>query len=217
MLLIPKPVLVTAPTEDAVSLTELKTHIRVDGTADDTALTIMLRSVIKHVEAITDKKLVTQTWDIYFDDFPSTRSDDWWDGEKEGAISSLRKPGKYLELPFGPLQSVSSIVSIDEDNTEHTFETTNWQADTIGPVPQIALKTGGAWPATVLRPLNGVKIRGVFGYGAAAAIPQDIKQAILMCGAHLYENRGDAEAGDAIKTPPAAMALLNQYRRIKVG
>jgi len=217
MLLIPKPVLASGPTEDAVSLTELKSHLRVDGTADDTALTIMLGAVIKSVETVIEKKLVTQSWNIFFDDFPNSPSDDWWDGEREGAISSMRKPLKHIELPFGPLQSVTEFVSIDESDTEIEFASSNWSADLVSPIPKICLRIGGTWPTTVLRPLNGVRIKGVFGYGLAAAVPKEIKQAILMCGAKLYENRGDTVDGEKLTLPSTAMALLAPYRRLKIG
>ncbi|NBW19248.1 MAG: phage gp6-like head-tail connector protein [Caulobacteraceae bacterium] len=41
------------------------------------------------------------------------------------------------------------------------------------------------------------------GYGAAASVPQRVKNAILMTVLALYENRGDAQL------PPGAKALLD--------
>lgn len=213
MHLIPKPVLVSGPTEDAVSLATVKEFLRIDGTADDTALGVIISGCTKRVEQFIDRKLVTQTWDVFYDDFPYTEADVWWDGVREGSQSELRKPAKYMELPFGPLQSVTYFYSYGEDDVAVDFSTANWQADLKGPAPRIVLKMGGAWPTTILRPVNGVQIRGVFGFGAAAAVPDDIKQGLLSFIAKTYEHRGD----ELPIIPVAAQMLLEPYRRVKVG
>ena len=56
--------LITAPAEEPVSLTEAKTHLRVDTSADDTYIARLITSARAHVEeAILHRPLITQTWE----------------------------------------------------------------------------------------------------------------------------------------------------------
>ena len=48
---------------------------------------------------------------------------------------------------------------------------------------------GLSWPAVSLAPSGAVRIRYVAGWGAAASVPQSLKQAVLLLVGHLYENR----------------------------
>ena len=51
------------------------------------------------------------------------------------------------------------------------------------------------------------------GYGAAAAVPADIKQAILLLAADLYENRETMVGSGLVVTnmPLSAKVLLSDY------
>jgi uncharacterized phiE125 gp8 family phage protein len=57
---------------------------------------------------------------------------------------------------------------------------------------------GNSWPATYPE-ANAVQIRLVAGYGLADDVPKEVKQAILLKIADLYENRGDRQAGKAME------------------
>lgn len=209
--MITKSVLITAPASLAVDLTTVKTFLRVDGTAEDTLITSMIKAATKRLEAETDQKFFTQTWDVYLDSFPTNykNNDQWWDGTRDGAISEMNSPCNYINLPFGPVQSITYFKTYDEDNTEYTFTSTLYSTDLISPVPKIALKIGSAWPQTVLRPVNGIQIRGVFGY---ATVPDDIQEAIKQMVGILYEHRGD----EMPKIPTTVSMLIEPYRRMKI-
>lgn len=168
------------------------------------------KAVTKRLEAATDKKFITQTWEIYYDNFGYSTNTRWWDGTKDGAIGNLIAKGNKLELPFGPLQSISEFVTIDDEDTEYAF--TGYQADTVSDIGSVVLKTGYTWPTTVLRPINGIKITGIFGYGAATLVPDEIKEAIKSFAAYAYEHRGD----ELIKIPGEVMLMIEPYRRIKI-
>lgn len=206
-----------------VTLATAKEFIRVDGTADDLALGVMLSAAVLRIETHIERKLITQNWNIYFDQFPCSWNEPDWEGERDGALSSLQNVKPEIELPFGPLQSVTSFKTIDEDDAEHTFDAGEYSIDTLNAFGRIKLKMGSVWPATVLKPVNGIKIAGVFGFGDAAAnVPDPIKQAILMFFTKLYENRGDNNSGEffgfsSVTLPPTAAMLLEPFRRIKVG
>ena len=55
-------VLVTAPTEEPVSLAEAKLHLRVDYTNDDVLIGALITAARQHAENDTRRALVTQTW-----------------------------------------------------------------------------------------------------------------------------------------------------------
>lgn len=216
---IPKPVLVTEPANAILQVADVKNFLRVDGTDDDNLIEVLISAVTSRLESFLDRKLITQTWDIFFDDFPCTGSDKWWDGVREGSISMLRGQESHIDLPFGPLQSVTYLKTYDEDNTDYTYDSVNYTVDTANHFGRVSLKIGAVWPTTILRPTNGALVRGVFGYGADdTSIPDAILQAAKLTIAKLYENRGDDKEGEAQFTMPAtAQFLLEPYRLIKVG
>lgn len=209
----PKPVLVTPPATLAVPLATLKTFLRVDGTDDDTILTVTLKAAIERVEKLIAKKLISQVWAIYFDEFPCGHKNDWWDGVREGSQRELLAYGDTLQMPFGPMSAVASVSTFDEDNSEAVFSSSNYYADTVGPVGKISLKMGAVWPSTVLRPKNGIKVQATFGYGAADTdVPNDIQLAVVTLAARMYEHRGD----ELPEVPEQVMTLLMPYAEIRI-
>ena len=76
---------------------------------------------------------------------------------------------------------------------------------------RLTLKSG-ILPPTDLRILNAVEIAFTAGYGAAGAVPQPVKQAILQTVADLYSHRGD----EADVVSQAAQVLLAPYRIFKL-
>ena len=164
--MIPSAILNTAPATLPVSLAKMKTHLRVDGTDDNAAITLMVKAATQRLEKETGRKFVTQKWDIYFDHFAYEYQDEWWDGVREGSMSQLLNYCDSLILPFGPLQTVESFKTIDNSDTESTFSSSSYLVDTVSPLARISLRLGEVWPSTVLRPRNGIKIAATFGYGA---------------------------------------------------
>lgn len=213
--------LVTPPSQEVISLTSLKTFLRIDGSSEDALLTSILKAATKRLEKLTDKKFVTQTWEIYYNCFPQKYDKSrWWDGTREMPLSELYQDERFIRLPFGPLQSVSGFYTYTEDNTEFEFASSNYTIDTVGPFGQVALNLSSTWPSTVLKPLNGIKITCMFGYGSgyiespetASQIPEDIQEAVKNLAAVMYEHRGD----ELPKIPKNVQMLLDPYMRVKI-
>lgn len=212
----------TAPAQRVVSLQSLKDFLRIDSTDDNQLLTRILKAAEQRLEKETGVKFVNQTWDIYYDCFPSRmRGEKWWDGMREGAITDLydRSKGEIV-LPFGPISSFTELSYFPEDGIETTFDSSNFTVDTIGNRGRIRLKTGRLWPVDVLRPLNAVKVEAVFGFGAGfievdstpSEIPEDIQEAVLNFSAMLYEHRGD----EMPEIPASVLMLLQDYVEYRV-
>jgi uncharacterized phiE125 gp8 family phage protein len=141
------------------------------------------------------------------------KPDTWWDGSRDGAVNELYSPVGHLVLPFGPLSSVTGVYTYDDDNTENTFSSSAYYIDTAAPQGRVSLKSGSVWPSTVLRPSNGIRVRGVFGYGAtAASVPNDLVLAVMTLAARMYEHRGD----ELPEIPPQVMTLLSAYEQVRI-
>lgn len=162
--------LVTAPAAEPIDLAEAKLHLRVDHTDDDTLIDGLIVAARQYAEMVTRRALVTQTWDWKMDAYPAS---------------------PFL-VPLPPLQSVTSITYTDTNGSAQSWATTEYDVDApagdFADFGRIALGYGVSYPST-RGELNAVTIRFVAGYGLAAAVPQQIKQAMYLLIGHLYENR----------------------------
>ncbi|MDO9125489.1 MAG: head-tail connector protein, partial [Parvibaculum sp.] len=77
--------------------------------------------------------------------------------------------------------------------------------------PRVAAKRGQAWPMPATR-LAGIAVDFTAGYGAAAAVPAPLKQAVLLLAAHWFENR--EPLGNGVELPLTVSALVARYRRL---
>lgn len=184
---------VIAPVIEPVSLAEAKLHLRVDGTDDDGLIDALITAAREHVEEITRRALLTQTWDYTLSEWPG---------------------GDYINLPFGNLQSVTSIKWKDSDATETTLtETTDYIVEKNGDqCGRVVLPYGGSWPSGQLYPSNPITIRYVCGWTTAAAVPRLIRVAVLMMMADMYEWRGEALVGQAVIENKTVQRLLASSR-----
>jgi len=186
---------VTAPTVEPVSLTEAKVHLRVDITDDDSLIAALIVAARQYVEVLTRRQLITATWDLVLDTWPD---------------------GDTILVPLPPLQSVTSITYKDSADTVYTMPAMDYIVDTAEEPGRIVLAYGKTWPSTILYPVGAITIRFTAGYGDALAVPQAIKQAILLLVGHWYENR-EATIGGTMQheLPFAVEALLWPYRILR--
>ena len=204
--------LVTAPTVEPVTLQELKAHLRLDdSTAEDSLLSGLITVAREMAEDYTRRALITQTWKMFMDSFPGGRSGQWWDGVREGALSELVGVGGVIEIPLGPLQSVTHIKTYDDSDVATTFSSTNYRVSAYSSERgRISLRDGQTWP-TFERNIDGIEIQFVAGYGATgASVPGGIKEAIKAEAAYRYEHRGDCDAAGMASS--SAMSLLSRYK-----
>jgi len=181
--------ILTQPTNEPVSLTEAKLHLRVDITADDNEIAGLVQAATEQVELWARRALVTQTLDYTLDAWPD---------------------GRIITLPRPPLVSVTSITYKSDAGVAATFSSTYYAVDADAEPGRVALLDSASWPSTALYPVSPIKVRYIAGYGAASAVPERYKQAIkLLCG-HWYENREEVIAtGMApMQIPLGVRALL---------
>lgn len=68
-----------------------------------------------------------------------------------------------------------------------------------------------SWPAHRDFP-KAINIEFITGYGLAVAVPEDIKQAILLIIGHMERNREDTTFLNVSEIPQGAKALLAPYK-----
>lgn len=155
--------LVTAPTVEPVTLSEVKAQAVIGHDLDDTLLSVMISAAREHGESLTGRSWAPKTLEVVLDSFPS------------GAI----------ELPASPVTAVTSVKYLDADGAEQTMPDTDYYVDTDSLVGRVVPKD--AWPETADR-LNAVRVRYTAGF-AAGSIPPALKQWLLIRVATLYEHR----------------------------
>ncbi len=170
------------PVEEPVSKAEAKRHLLIDvETLDyDDEVTRLIVAARQHFERETNRSLVSRTVRLDLRNFP-------------GSCGAIR-------LPFGPVVSVTSITYIDQSDPPATVDAADYVVDLTPDVPTITPAWDETWPTMTPRP-GGVSVTYVAGYGAAAAVPDDARHAILLIVGHWFNTR-EAVSDKPLKTVP---------------
>ncbi len=204
-----RPTLVTAPTDDPLTLEDAKAHLRVDGTEEDVLIRGYIAAAVGFLQQRLHCQLLTATWRATYDAFPT------WD--------LVRGRDGVLELPLVPAQSVTSITYLDENGVEQTWSAADYVVDIpaqsgVPPAPQmipgrVAPAVGKSYPTAADLPA-AVRVEFVAGYGAIeVTIPPEFRQILLQLVAHWHENREATISGPTIATVPLSVTeMLDSYR-----
>lgn len=187
--------LITAPESEPISVNEAKLHVRLDGDDENAIVYGLIVASRASAEKFLGRALMTQTRELTLDDFPD---DD----------------NCPIRLPAPPVQSVTSVKYYDENGTLQTWAGANYQTDLVSEIPRLMPVFGGTWPVTKYGSFNTVQVRYVAGYGVnGGAVPEPIRQAILLTIGELFENRSGFVVGSGVaELPHTAQALLMPYR-----
>ena len=204
----------TEPASEPITTAELKAHLRIDHSSEDSLLDEYITAARQIAEDYTARKFITQTITGYSDNFfsDSTAKDNWWSGVRVGSYRTHIMNGTgCLSLDWGPVSSITSIHTITDDGTETIYASSNYYLDNFDQdmIQKIRLKDNSNYP-TSIRDHNGLKVVYVAGYGATGAtVPAKLRHAIKMMATKIYENRGDC-AGCEEKS--GQVAILDTYK-----
>lgn len=175
-------VLVTPAATEPITLSEAKDQLRLEISDDDTLVTSLIVSAREYAEHTTRRQFVTATWKLVLDKFPDE-----------------------ISVPLPPLQSITSIQYTDTDGTQQTLASSEYTVDTASEPARICPSFGNDWPST-RDEKNALEVTFVAGYGTASAVPQTIKDSLLVYLSWLYEDRQGESS-----IPMAVSALLRQH------
>lgn len=209
--------LVAAPATEPISLTEAKSHLRVDHSSDDTLISALITMAREYVEAETNRALFTQTWDWFLDDFPPPA------GNEKQCTDLLNLYGydyprfSIIEIPKPPLQSITWVKYADPTTGTMTalVNGTDYEYETASERGRLCPVYAKQWP-TVKVQLNAVNIRFVCGWTNATVslIPKGLKHAMLLLIGAYYENREAIVTSKDVRELPVPFtvkALCHQH------
>jgi uncharacterized phiE125 gp8 family phage protein len=181
----------TGPTVEPVSLAAAKRSLRLETSADDDLVGFLIQAAREYVERIANRSLITQTLDLTFDEWP----------------------GDKIELPRGPVQSVTSVTSYTTADAAAVMSAADYRVDTTTDPGRIALKDGAVWPSDLRATGSAGVVRYVTGYGATIddSVPAPLRQAIVLLVGHWYETT--SVAGPNLSVLPFGFdAAIAPYR-----
>lgn len=182
--------LVTPPAATPVSLEDAKAHLRVDHSDQDSLITALIEAATGHIEDMTGRVFITQTWEMALDAFP----------ESEVPLSPV------------PVQSIESVMYDDVDGYEATIAPDSYDVDTLGTTAWLYAAGVDGWP-TALDTYNAVRIRYVAGYGdEPESVPAAIRHAIKLLVGHWYANAELVTDKQGAPLPFGVDALVKPYR-----
>jgi len=166
------------PATEPITTAEAKAHLRVDFSDEDTYIDTLISSARGICESYCNRVFITQTW---------RQNEDYFSNP--------------IKMQVNPIISLTSLKYYDADESQQTITDlpANFQKDFNSDVGKIYEGLTNAFP-TIGDTVNPIEIITVCGYGAASAVPMEIKHAIKLMVSHLYENR------DSVNVPIASMA-----------
>ena len=178
---------ITPPTLTSIlTLSELRLHTRIDGTALDGPLALALAGAHAMAQHYTGASIGAQVLEVALDAFP------------DGPIRLLQ----------GPVTSIDSITYVDTAGVTRTLASNAYMLDDFAVPAWTAPAVGTGWPDT-LAAVNAVKVR--YNAGVDAVDPA-VKSALLLLVAHLMVNPAAVTAGQATELPLGVKALLDTVR-----
>lgn len=219
--------LITPPTGEPISLAEAKAHLRLDTSLDDSDVSRMIVAARKWLEEICWRGFLTQTWELVLERFrgedaygnPFELSNRYHPVPRAGTFYTwpyYAEP-KYIELPAGNLQSLTSVTYIDPSGVQQTLDPSNYLVDAVNEPGRLHLAPTAFWPPTQERRWDAVRITYVVGFGAAGDVPEPLKQAMLLLISQMYEHRTPEVAGVLSQVQFSLKALYDPYRLARVG
>ncbi|MEM9707079.1 MAG: head-tail connector protein [Pseudomonadota bacterium] len=182
--------LIAAPTEEPVTLSELKSYLRVTHTDEDVSIARIGMAARHALEMRTGVCFVSQQWRM----------------ERDCA------PNGPLKLPRSPVSSVDLVAVLNDAGSFEAVPSADYDY-TLGVAAR--LTQSGYWPQPASS-LSGIRIDFTAGWADAASVPAALKQAVLSLGAHFYEHREAASAERVFKIPESIDALMAPYKDVQL-
>ena len=185
----------TAASLYPVTLTEAKSHLKVDTSADDTYIESIIKAATQLSEEYTNRFFINTVIDQTCSSF----------AELQTLFKSKDNDVQYVKY-------------YDSNESLQTLADTEYDKMLSYEPAQIQLADGKSFPDITKRN-DAVICRYTVGYGSAASdVPEIIKQAILLTIGNFYQNRNSVVVGRiATELPQNVKWLLDTYKVQIVG
>ena len=182
------------PVVEPVSLSDAKTHLRVDTESDDDQILALITAAREWCENYTQRTFVHTQWTMTFDTFP-------WE----------------IELPRPPVavasgNTATTITYAMEGGGTATLATSEYRVDRTSEPGVIRTVYAGTWPSHLLD-RNSISVTWWGGYGEdGTKVPKVVRAAILMLVAYWYERRLAADQVAATAVPFGVSSMLDSIK-----
>lgn len=190
--------LITAPTEEPLTLAEVRNWCRVDDdfAGDDADLHGLITAARVQAEHECGRSFLSTTWERVLDAFPAVE----------------------LELAAQPVSGITHIKYLDVDGVEQTLDSAAYVLDEVSHPAFVLPAAGYAWPAT-FDGINAVRVRFVQGWSSASnPLCAPLRLWMRMYIETAYKLRGSVVAGLSVAELPSRHVdrLLDSYRVVVV-
>jgi len=186
-----RKVLRVPPAGPPITLAQVKTIGYIQTDARDVELQGFTDAAISWVEQYTGRALITQEWDIYYDEVEFFRP------------IYINQP---VDLSTLNATSIESVTTFDINANETIVDPTTYRLSSD------RIVFDQQTPDSFTRVIDAVKIEVTAGYAAdESGITQDMKQAIAILALHWLENGVYAADMTLNKVPDVLKSLLMKY------
>jgi uncharacterized phiE125 gp8 family phage protein len=213
-----KIIIKTPPAGDVkmYDVTKIKAFLHLTDSSEDDLIDLVGQVAWKSVEAYTGLTLATQTVVQVMEGFPTDFSRHWWDGVVE--MSRRAFDCGSLELLPRPVRDNSVIITTyDDTDTGTVYPSTEYHVQNVNQNAHpavIMLKRGASWPLA-LRSYQPIEIQMDVGYGTTFdSLPADIRHAITLLAAYLFDHRGECDCAEAAIPNTLAGSILSKYKAL---
>ncbi|ABI59713.1 head-tail connector protein [Nitrosomonas eutropha] len=177
---------VTPPVDQPLSLTQVRDHLRLTVVDDDPVLTGLIAAACDMCEAQTGRALMPQEWAV-------TESEQC----------------RFIYLRKLPVTAITSVKHIDDYGDELAIDPAEYRLTN----PSDSAPAWVEFSEDAAIPAGGI-LRVVFacGYTDVDAVPQALKQWMLLQIGHWYMNRESVNIGNITSLLPYVDGLLDTYR-----
>lgn len=186
---------VTPPTVEPLSASEVKTHLRIDAdiTEYDTYIGSLIKAARIYAEGRTWRAFLQQTLLLTLDVWPAD---------------------SIIVIPRPKLISVDSVKYTNTSGVLTTMTVNvDYQVDSYKEPARILPAYNQFWPELRDVP-NAVQVTYKAGYGTAGSnVPDDLRQALLLIIGSWFERREEPEYAGGVSVPWAADWILQSYKK----
>lgn len=188
----------TPVSDAALPVDALKEHLRLgtgftEADLQDSVVLSFLRAAIAAIEARTSKALIVRSFLLTLDGWQNPV------GQR---------------LPIAPVRSVTEVAIVDVYGQATVVEPTDYRmkSDSFDPALRPMHASLPGVPAG-----GSVEIRFDAGFGEDfTAVPDDLKQAVMLLAAHYYEYRDETGLSEGCM-PFGVTSLISRYRPVRMG